>query len=710
VTAASRAVALVLLPLAVGCAGLRLLPVPTALAWTLGALLAGRAAVAFLARDPRGPLLPRRLRLVAWTLASAAVVAPSVAGGRMSPAGAAVVTGTLLEALWLLGPSTASTTTLLLLASALQTVAVAVGRPDAAGLAQVVAYAASLLAALVAIERAAGADAGAPGVRGLRRIDATPHAAARARTLAAAVAFLVVAGFLAGSAVYVVAVPLREAAVRTAADPAMREGSGVASRLGERGGGVTGTRVGARLGFVSNVKRDTRPALALRFRDGDGSDGAAPVYLRTATYETFTGREWRSAARRAVVHTDAGDGREDGWVALRESPPAEPPPGERRTRIRDLLGGPHLHLLPEAVAVRFDTGAAADRARLDRNVWKADPPLEPGDAYEVRSRTQRPTARELATAVGDPGARLAPVDHARIRDLAREVVGGETGVAARADLLAEELRSGYAYALDTRTADPARPVEEFLFRTRRGTCEHFASALVLLLRSLGHPARLAVGYRVPPDAWIPSWGEYVVRSSHAHAWVEVALRGHGWVRWDPTPPDRLAVDARPDEADLGADDEPGAPGLAERVLRLRAEDRDALLGRVRDAVAKPEVLVPVGLLVLGLLAAVRRRRARAAAGDVFGGVMGPALAPYRRAVRALEREGLRRRPSETSSEHWALAARRLPALAPAFGRLTRAFEGERYGARPSDPLAGAADADEVVACLRARHGRGADGG
>jgi hypothetical protein len=356
--------------------------------------------------------------------------------------------------------------------------------------------------------------------------------------------------------------------------------------------------------------------------------------------------------------------------------------------------------VPEARAVRFDLGVAADRVRLDRNVWKAEPPLEPGDAYEVRSLAARPSPRALAEASSDRSVRLPPVEDRRLRALARDVVGEEEGVAARADLLAEHLRTGYAYALDVRGADPARPVDEFLFRTRRGSCEHFASSMVLLLRALGHPARLAVGYRVPPDAWIPSWGEYVVRSSHAHAWVEVALEDLGWVRWDPTPPDRRAVDARP----TGDDEEPGdehrEPDLADRVLRLRPEDRDALLGRALETLASPAVFVPLALLGLGLVAALRRRRARAAAGDPFGAALSASLAPYRRAVRALERRGLRRRPAETPAEYGALAGRRLPGIAPALTRLTRGFEAERYGGRAADPARAEADADEVVARIR----------
>jgi hypothetical protein len=708
VTPASRLSLWAYLPLAVSWTGLRLLPVPGAFAATVGLLLAVRLVHASTAREPEAAFLPRRLRAGAWVLAFAAAAGLSIAGGPPEASGAAVVLGTLLEGLWLLGPQSLGTTVLLLVVGAFQTVAVAVSRPDAAGLAHVLLYCAALLPALVALERLAWNEIRSGSERGVRRVEATPRGALRARAVGGTVAVLALVGLLVGSVAYAVAVPLREAAVERGARPRsdpdpVVPGSGFGR--GDREG-RTGARVGARLGFVSRVKRDTRPALAVRFREDAGSDGSAPVYLRTATYDRFSGREWASSDVRREVRRDADDGREDGWIPLAPGSGGAARGETRTTRVRDLQGGDHLHLLPEASALRFDEGLASEEVAVDGSVWKAVPPLEGGDAYEVRSDAWRPGARALAAAASDPSVRQPAVRDPRIRALARDAVGAETRVAGRADLLAERLRADYAYALDTRGADPDRPVDEFLFRTRKGTCEHFASAMVLLLRSLGHPARLAVGYRVPPDAWIPSWGEYLVRSSHAHAWVEVAFEDLGWVRWDPTPPDRSAVDARPADAEEALDDDHRERGLAERVLRLREDDRRVLVARLLEALGSPFVLVPAGVALAALALRLGRRHRRGRDEDPFGAGVGTAtVAPYRRALRALEREGLRRRRSETPSEYLAAASRRIPACAPAFVRLTRGFEGERYGARPADPASGEADADEVVAAARAMRDR-----
>ncbi len=78
----------------------------------------------------------------------------------------------------------------------------------------------------------------------------------------------------------------------------------------------------------------------------------------------------------------------------------------------------------------------------------------------------------------------------------------------------------------------ANPIDEFLFETRRGFCEHYASAFTLLMRSAGIPARVVTGYQ--GGELNPLGGYLIVRQSDAHAWVELWLDEAGWVRFDPT--------------------------------------------------------------------------------------------------------------------------------------------------------------------------------
>jgi transglutaminase-like putative cysteine protease len=78
----------------------------------------------------------------------------------------------------------------------------------------------------------------------------------------------------------------------------------------------------------------------------------------------------------------------------------------------------------------------------------------------------------------------------------------------------------------------ANPVDEFLFTTRRGFCEHYASTFVTLMRAAGIPARIVTGYQ---GGELNNLGDYlIIRQSNAHAWAEVWLDKQGWVRVDPT--------------------------------------------------------------------------------------------------------------------------------------------------------------------------------
>jgi protein-glutamine gamma-glutamyltransferase len=99
--------------------------------------------------------------------------------------------------------------------------------------------------------------------------------------------------------------------------------------------------------------------------------------------------------------------------------------------------------------------------------------------------------------------------------------------------LAERLRQRCTYSLDLLDVDPNRDgVEDFLFHTRKGHCEYFASAHVVMCRALGVPARLATGFRIGLST--PGVEGYLVRDRDAHAWTEVFSPATGWVIVDAT--------------------------------------------------------------------------------------------------------------------------------------------------------------------------------
>ena len=120
----------------------------------------------------------------------------------------------------------------------------------------------------------------------------------------------------------------------------------------------------------------------------------------------------------------------------------------------------------------------------------------------------------------------------RIAELA-DRVAGEGTVAQRAARLETFLLDNFTYTLDSVRRTGANPLEDFLFEDRRGHCEYFASALVLLLRAEGIHARLATGFL---GGDLNPLGYVIVRQSNAHAWVEGWIPGEGWRIFDPTPP------------------------------------------------------------------------------------------------------------------------------------------------------------------------------
>ena len=236
------------------------------------------------------------------------------------------------------------------------------------------------------------------------------------------------------------------------------------------------------------------------------------------------------------------------------------------------------------------------------------------------------------------------------------------------------------------------PVDMFLFDTRRGFCEHYASAFVLLLRAAGIPARVVTGYQ--GGSVNPRGGYLIVRQADAHAWAEAIIDGQ-WRRFDPT----AAVAPSRIELGLGGGLPAGAPipfyADVEWVNNLRLawdsfnydwrrnvagfdRDRQRTLWRdwKLDQFAPWQVVALVaaivfawGSLVVGWLMWKRRRQERA-------------LVLWDDLNRRLARAGLPRQPHEGPLAYAARASARWPQFAIAFAAIGESFAVLRYGASP----------------------------
>jgi len=126
-----------------------------------------------------------------------------------------------------------------------------------------------------------------------------------------------------------------------------------------------------------------------------------------------------------------------------------------------------------------------------------------------------------------------PADTGRISALAHEITGRQDKNLSRAAKIESFLRNNYTYSLSVPTPPPGMSaIEDFLFNSKKGYCEHYATAMILMLITLGIPARVVTGFS---GGELNKYGGYIiVRESNAHSWVEAAI-DNKWMRFDPTP-------------------------------------------------------------------------------------------------------------------------------------------------------------------------------
>jgi transglutaminase-like putative cysteine protease len=179
--------------------------------------------------------------------------------------------------------------------------------------------------------------------------------------------------------------------------------------------------------------------------------------------------------------------------------------------------------------------------RVEGDAYRLGHGPPPGFHYEAYSLLEEVPERAaprfpapiLPLQIRERYLRLPQLD-ARIAPLARNMAGPGTDL-ERARSVERHLRREYGYTLQLPERELDDPLANFLFTRRKGHCEYFASALTVMLRTLGIPARLATGFQ--SGIYNSLTGLWLVRASDAHTWVEAWMPGYGWTTFDPTPPD-----------------------------------------------------------------------------------------------------------------------------------------------------------------------------
>jgi transglutaminase-like putative cysteine protease len=174
----------------------------------------------------------------------------------------------------------------------------------------------------------------------------------------------------------------------------------------------------------------------------------------------------------------------------------------------------------------------------DINGWRANPALVRGERYLARSVVKSPTIFELQQAGEEYPDWVLERYLDLPEDISARIVALAVGISAdaltpydKAEQITAYLRQNIVYDETVPALPPgADALERFLFDWQRGYCNYYASAQVVMLRAVGVPARLVVGYAQGER----SGANYVVRSKDAHAWPEVYFPGIGWVEFEPT--------------------------------------------------------------------------------------------------------------------------------------------------------------------------------
>jgi transglutaminase-like putative cysteine protease len=272
--------------------------------------------------------------------------------------------------------------------------------------------------------------------------------------------------------------------------------------------GVTGLSDSMSPGAISRLSQSD--AIAFRVKFQEDVPPRSLLYWRGPVFWHFDGRTWRPGDIRTFgqIKFEAGGKPYDyevtlephnhNWLFALELA-AKIPPNARVTPD---------HMLLSRTPVR-------DRVRYDMRSYTNFTENDAEDVDELR-----------------PGLKLPAGFNPRARRLAQEwAAAGATDASIARKALSYFREEGFSYTLEPPLLG-RDSVDEFLFGSKSGFCEHYASSFVFLMRAAGVPARVVTGYQGgeinPVDQYM------IVRQSDAHAWAEVWLKGRGWVRFDPT--------------------------------------------------------------------------------------------------------------------------------------------------------------------------------
>jgi transglutaminase-like putative cysteine protease len=414
-------------------------------------------------------------------------------------------------------------------------------------------------------------------------------------------------------------------------------------------------------------------------------------YWRAATYDQYAGQGWLTTERESQF-LDAGDviTRSSLYEARRTITQTYTIYTPEATQLFALNQAERFSLPIKATVLETETEDGSTQI-ASMSMASSRYSLNSGDSYIVVSSI--PSAEEDAMRLAgedypdwiDHYLQLPDTLPQRVRDLAEELTAEYDNAYDKASALQDYARTLTYNDQVQAPPEGVDPVDYFLFESQEGYCNYYASAMAVMARSVGIPARIAAGYS--QGDWERDAQAYRVRQHHSHAWVEVYFPRFGWVEFEPTAAEPVIV--RPRVAGGGSgDNRAGEGGFGGPEDFLDEEQYGP------DSVTDPEALAR--------LIEEQRRMARIRTWTRIGGVAGvalliiviawflgrremdqvrPASVYYERMVRRGSRWGCRTMPTQTPNEY----ARQLSTAIQdveadrLVHRIAHAYVGERYG-------------------------------
>ncbi|HWZ43448.1 MAG TPA: DUF3488 and transglutaminase-like domain-containing protein [Candidatus Saccharimonadales bacterium] len=340
--------------------------------------------------------------------------------------------------------------------------------------------------------------------------------------------------------------------------PRMSMGGGYLRNLGVESDLVSGFSGVTKLGGIGKIQQSNAAVMHIQVTRGRLP---ADTHWRGLAQANFDGQRWWNPRPEAGTFEPMGNValdlrrvRINGQPLFNTSQPGRHHPNLAYRVIMEPVGTNLFFLAETPVRVNGpyrNVAIATDGAVYNAEEGRAIGLYE-GEADTTNPVTlvSNPTSNGYPPAVASKYLQLPNLDP-RIPELARSITARSETNYARARDVEAYLQGSFGYTLELPATEQNDPLAHFLFERKKGHCEYFASAMAIMMRTLGIPSRLVTGFR---GAEFNDLNQtYIVRGRDAHAWVEVYFPEYGWVTFDPTP---------------GSGDSPAAGGFARLALYL----------------------------------------------------------------------------------------------------------------------------------------------